>query len=263
MTGGESVRRSYRDRMGDRFRSFRASYLETDLWIGVDPDSFSPAMEGLAASLIRRLRLELESYIARRPEFRSSLVPLASDPWTPRIAAEMLAAARAAGVGPMASVAGAVAEAVGRAMEAEFGCREIVVENGGDLWLKFEEAMDIAVYAGSSPLCERVGVSLPRERSPLGLCTSSGTVGPSLSLGKADAAMIAARSLGSPGEEGYVPGAALADAWATAIGNAVSLPEDIESALDLAEGRDGIVSVLVIKGARMGIRGRLALKLFQ
>lgn len=76
-------------------------------------------------------------------------------------------------------------------------------------------------------------------------------MGPSLSLGRADAAMVAARD------------AALADAWATRVGNAVRDPSDIEAALALAEGREGIVSVLVIKGDRMGIRGVLPLKLFE
>jgi uncharacterized protein len=155
----------------------------------------------------------------------------------------------------MAAVAGAVAERVGRALAAEFGCREAIVENGGDLWLLFEEAIDISVYAGSSPLSERVGVSIQPALSPLGVCTSSGTVGPSLSLGLADAAMVAARD------------AASADAWATATGNAVTDGDDIGAALALADGAlaaggRGIISVLVVKDGTMGIRGLLPLKLF-
>jgi ApbE superfamily uncharacterized protein (UPF0280 family) len=238
--------------MGSRFASFTASYLETDLWIGVDPASFSPRIEDFAASLARRLRLELDAYIKLRPEFRTSLAPIEDDPEAPRIARAMLAASAEAGVGPMAAVAGAVAELVGQAIEAEFGCREIAVENGGDLWLRFVEAMDVSVYAGSSPISERIGVSLAPELSPLGLCTSSGTVGPSLSLGRADAAMVACGG----------GGAALADAWATAVGNVVCEARDIERALDLAQGRRGIVSVILVKDGHMGIRGRLPLRLF-
>jgi len=236
--------------MGSRFASLRASYRESDLWIGVDPPSYSRAMEDSAASRVRSLRLGLDAYIAQRPEFLSSLVPIAPDGAAPPLAAAMLAASRAAGVGPMAAVAGAVAALVGEGLAAEFGCRELIVENGGDLWLRFEEPLDISIFAGDSPLSERVGVTVPPEFSPLGLCTSSGTIGPSLSLGRADAAMVACRD------------AALADAWATAVGNAVTWPEDIEAALGLIEGREGIISVLVIKGGRMGIRGRLPLKLF-
>jgi uncharacterized protein len=256
MSGPGQLRRSYRGRMGSRFASFTASYKESDLWIGVDPASYAREMEDWAASRVRSLRLELENYIAHRPEFLSSLVPLAPDSAAPPIAVSMLAASRSAGVGPMAAVAGAVAALVGEELLAEFGCREIVVENGGDLWLCFEEALDIAVFAGDSPLSEKVGVTIPPELSPLGLCTSSGTVGPSLSLGSADAAMVACQDCGRASS------ATLADAWATAVGNAVSGSEDIAAALDLVRDREGIVSVLVIKGARMGIRGRLSLKLF-
>jgi ApbE superfamily uncharacterized protein (UPF0280 family) len=242
--------------MGARFRAFSASYKETDLWIGVDPSSYSSRMEDFAASYAMSLRLELDAYIAQRPEFLSSLTPIAVDDRAPAIARAMIAASAEAGVGPMAAVAGAVAEAVGAAIASEFGCRELLVENGGDLWLLFEEAIDVSVFAGTSPLSERVGVSIPKELSPLGVCTSSGTVGPSLSLGRADAAMVAVR-----GAEGA--SAAAADAWATRIGNAVTRAEDIEAALGLIDGRTDIVSVLLIKDDKMGIRGELPLKLFQ
>jgi ApbE superfamily uncharacterized protein (UPF0280 family) len=236
--------------MGGRFRSFAASYKESDLWIGVDPGSWSERMEDFAATEARRRRLELEAYIAQRPVFASSLAPIADDDAAPPIARAMLAAAASAGVGPMAAVAGAVAEAVGRALQAEFGCREVVVENGGDLWLAFAESLDASVFAGDSPLSERVGVTIPPELSPLGLCTSSGTVGPSLSLGRADAAMVACAD------------AATADAWATSFGNAVGGPEDIEAALSLFDGQTGLISVLIIAGEKMGMRGRLPLKVF-
>ena len=191
MSGPSHIRRNYRQRMGGRFRTFTASYKETDLWVGVDPASYSARMDDFATSLARRHRLDLEAYIARRPRFLSSLVPIAPDPEAPALAAAMIAASAAAGVGPMAAVAGAFAAFVGAALAAEFACREAVVENGGDLWLSFEEEIELSVFAGDSPLSERIGVSLPPSLSPLGVCTSSGTVGPSLSLGKADAAMVA------------------------------------------------------------------------
>lgn len=255
MGTAEYVRRHYRERMGSRFRGFLASYKETDLWIGVDPGSYDARMEDFAASRARRYRLELESYCAGRPDFLASLSPISLDPAAPALARAMMAAGAEAGVGPMAAVAGAVAEFVGRDLDAEFGCREIVAENGGDLWMKFADPIDAAVFAGGSPLSGKVGVSIPPGLSPLGLCTSSGTVGPSLSLGSADAAMIAYRA-----EAGCA--GALADAWATVLGNAVSSEEDIERALDATSGARGLVSALVVKGGKMGIRGALSLKLF-
>ena len=251
MSGKEYVSRHYRERMGSRFRSFRVASGESDLWIGVDPVSWRPEMELLAAAELGSLRAELESYIARRPEFRRGLEPIAADPEAPGVAAAMLAAGAAAGVGPMAAVAGAVAESVGRAIEAEFGAREVVVENGGDIWLRFEEEIAVSVFAGESPLSERIGVSVPPSYSPLGICTSSGTVGPSLSFGKADASMVACRD------------AALADAWATALGNMVRAPEDIEAALSRAGEAPGLLAALVVIGDKMGLRGELRLRLFE
>ena len=244
--------------MGERFRSFTAAYKESDLWIGVHPASRSSRMEDFAAGIARSLRLELEAYIARRPEFLASLVPIAPDESAPPLARAMIAASGWAGVGPMAAVAGAVAEAVGLSLEAEFGCREIIVENGGDLRLRFEAPLELSVFAGVSPLSERVGVTIPAELSPLGVCTSSGTVGPSLSLGRADAVMVACAD------------AAAADAWATRIGNAVSSSADIEAALKLAKegpasagaGRGEIASVLIVVGDKMGMVGKLPLKMF-
>ena len=256
MSGPSHIRRDYRGRMGARFRSFTASYKETDLWIGVDPGSYSARMDDFVTSQARRHRLELETYIARRPHFLSSLVPIAPDPEAPHLAAAMIVASAAAGVGPMAVVAGAFATFIGSALAAEFACREVIVENGGDIWLRFEDEIELSVFAGDSPLSERVGVSVPPSFSPIGVCTSSGTVGPSLSLGRADAAMVACR------DTGVCRDAALADAWATAVGNAVGSADDIEAALSLAEGKAGIVSVIVVKGGRMGIRGELPLKLF-
>lgn len=275
---GKYVTRLYRRAFSQRFRGFYASYKETDLWIGVDPDSYDPRMEDFAASRARSYRLEIEAYASRMPNFLTSLVPIAEDKDAPPIVAAMIYAGRAAGVGPMAAVAGAVAEFVGRDLDAEFACREIAVENGGDLWLKYATPIDASVFAGESPLSGKVGVSIPPEYSPLGLCTSSGTVGPSLSLGRADAAMVACRRRAStdtvaaprpqnkprvfPAPTCPEGTAALADAWATALGNAVSTEADIEAALDLALGIEGLVSAILIKGGRMGIRGELPLKLF-
>lgn len=129
------------------------------------------------------------------------------DASAPSIVRAMLRAGLAAGVGPMAAVAGAVAEEVGAGLKARFGLREIVVENGGDLWIDVAEPLVVALYAGISSLSGRVGVVVPPELCPCGLATSSGTVGPSTSFGKADAALAIAG------------GGAEADAWATALGN--------------------------------------------
>jgi uncharacterized protein len=125
------------------------------------------------------------------------------------------------------------------------------VENGGDDWLSFRGELEVSVYAGSSPLSERIGIRIPQEFSPLGVCTSSGTVGPSFSRGKADAAMVACSD------------AALADAYATAIGNLVMDEADIEPVLERFSPIPEILSMLIVKGGTMGIRGRFPLAVFR
>lgn len=134
----------------------------------------------------------------------------------------MLRAGAAAGVGPMAAVAGALAEILGRSLAERFGLRELVVENGGDLWIRVREPLRVSVYAGLSSLSGKFSLLVDAERGapmPCGLACSSGTVGPSLSFGKADAAVVLAAD------------AALADAWATALGNRVRRAEDLEPAV--------------------------------
>jgi ApbE superfamily uncharacterized protein (UPF0280 family) len=254
------LRRRYRERMGARFSSFTIAHRETDLWIGVDPASRDGSMEAFALGRAIEYRAQLESYGARRPEFLTSFVPLDGDYTAtgsagmagevPPIARLMMEAALAAGVGPMAAVAGAFARFVGEDIRTSYGCREIIVENGGDIWLAFESPVDIAVFAGNSPLSERVGISLPPALSPCGVCTSSGTVGPSFSFGKADAAMIVCRD------------AALADAWATATGNLVLTEADIGPAVERVGAQPGIIFVLVVLNGRMGLKGELPLKIF-
>ncbi len=104
---------------------------------------------------------------------------------------------------------------------------EVIVENGGDIFLKTSQAATVALYAGNSPLSLKVGILLAAAMTPLGVCTSSGTVGHSLSLGRADAACVLAADT------------ALADAAATALGNRVKVPDDIPAALEWLSNTPG------------------------
>ncbi|PKL75599.1 MAG: UPF0280 family protein [Candidatus Melainabacteria bacterium HGW-Melainabacteria-1] len=217
-------------------------------------------MEGLARKTLLEARAELESYGASHPGpsgFFASLEPLENDVSAPRLISTMLAAARTTatgkspGVGPMAAVAGAVAEHVGRALQDAFYCAEIIVENGGDLWLAFARPLEIAVFAGDSPLSGLIGVEIDPELSPCGLCTSSGTTGPSLSFGYADAAVALCRD------------AAKADAWATSLGNMIQSAADIEPTLEQLREAKELLGALIIVGDRMGIRGQFRLKLLK
>jgi ApbE superfamily uncharacterized protein (UPF0280 family) len=233
--------RTYRERVkSDDLVSFEVVVKETDLLIRAESDLQPEAREA-----VHRCRHQIESYIAMNPGFERSLVPVEEDAFAPKIIREMICSSRLASVGPMASVAGAVAESVGRELLARSG--QVIVENGGDLFLASSRLRTVAIYAGASPLSMKLGLVIEPGETPLGVCTSSGTVGPSLSFGKADAVCIVA------------PSAALADAAATAVGNRVRRETDIEEALDRGMEIEGVLGVLVIMGERLGAWGRVRL----
>lgn len=221
-----------------RLTAFRVAVQETDLHIQAATD-----LSALAREIVLAQRAGLEAYIRHRPEFASSLRPLPLDGPAPAIVSEMAQAGAAAGVGPMAAVAGAIAEAVGRGLLER--SPEVVVENGGDIFLKTSEPAVVAVYAGRSPLSLRVGLRVACGGGGRAVCTSSGTVGHSLSFGRADAATIVASS------------AALADAAATAVGNRVRSAADVAAAIAFGRRIPGVEGVLVILGDRLGAWGDL------
>lgn len=209
---------------------------ETDLHILASQDASE-----IARRLVLQYRGQLEDYIARRPEFLTSLKPLAADPLAPVIVKEMLSAGETANVGPMAAVAGAVAEHVGRDLLVE-GFAEVVVENGGDVFLCRHKDCVIGIFAGESPLNNKIGIKIARDRMPMGICTSSGTVGHSLSMGRADAVTVLADST------------ILADAAATRIGNEVK-GGSLQSALETAQTIAGLSGVLIVQDKQLGAWG--------
>ncbi len=222
--------------------AFEVRLRETDLQILAPVDLTAPALD-----LVRLYRNQLENYIGHHPEFLSSLVPLPLDRLAPPLIQEMCRAAASAEVGPMAAVAGVIAEFVGRGLEQGHGVAEIVVENGGDIYCRRLVDSTVAIFAGTSPLSHKVGIRLRAEQTPTGICTSSATVGHSLSFGRADAVTVLATST------------ALADAVATRIGNETKNDRDINQALAVAATISGVRGVLIIKGERLGAWGELEL----
>ena len=197
---------------------------------------------------VHRYRNQLENYINAHPDFLTALVPLEHDTLAPPIIKGMFKAASAANVGPMAAVAGAIAEYVGRDL-LDCGLPEIMVENGGDIFLKRNRDCVAAIFAGRSPLNQKVGIRIPAAVMPAGLCTSSGTIGHSLSLGKADSVTVLA------------PSALLADAAATRLGNEISADgrKSINEALSVARSISGLHGVVIICGKQMGVWGQIDL----
>jgi uncharacterized protein len=236
--------------MGEgRFTSFTTGYKDTDLWIGVDPESYRKEMKEFCYERIKLYRIELENWLVIDPEFGKSLVPYKPSASCPEMGSIMALAGKKAGVGPMAAVAGAFSERLGNDLKNNFGIGEMAIENGGDIFLLISDPMILSIYAGNSPLSGKIGIQIPEGTGRIGVCTSSGTVGPSLSFGKADAVMVACKST------------ALADAWATALGNQVKKSDDIDAVLKFTEHISEILSVVIICEGRVGIRGKFEMKI--
>jgi len=218
--------------------SFEAKAKETDLYIRASKNLKKEAIE----SIIRH-RKPIEDFIRLNPEFEKTLAPYPiCDDMAP-IVKEMVLAAEKVGVGPMAAVAGAVAEFVGRDL-LKF-CEEVIVENGGDIFIKVKKTINVGIYAADSPFTQRLSLKILPKETPIGICTSSGTVGPSLSFGTSDATVALSKS------------ASLADACATAIGNLIKDETDIQKALGYAKAIEGLYGVVIIKGKKMGAWGNV------
>jgi ApbE superfamily uncharacterized protein (UPF0280 family) len=224
----------------DDLVKFEVIVKETDLLVRAKSDLFRETRES-----VLKHRQQIEAYIEVNPEFQRSLIPLKVDPYAPEIVREMIRTCRLAQVGPMAAVAGAMAESVSKDLLKL--SEEVVVENGGDIYLATSRERTIGIFAGDSPLSLKIGIVIGPEDSPLGVCTSSGTVGPSISFGKADAVCILSKS------------AALADAAATAVGNIVREKNDIELGLERGKEIEGVLGMLIIVGEKMGVWGNVKL----
>jgi len=234
-------KRTYRNLVKtDDLIKFEVIVKETDLLVRAERDLTKETRES-----ILKYRYQLETYIAMNPEFQKSLIPLKDNSDVPEIVREMIRTSQLAHVGPMAAVAGAMAESVSKDLLKL--SKEVIVENGGDIYLSTSKEQTIGIYAGDSPLSLKIGIVIRPEETPLGICTSSGTVGHSLSFGKADAVCILSRS------------AALADAAATAVGNIIQEKKDIELGLERGKEIEGVLGTLIIVGEKMGVWGNIKL----
>jgi len=236
------VERGYRRAVASQpgWTAFVLKYRQSDLWIQANQDIRREAEKALLEA-----RMQVEGYAGSHPGFLSAHVPLPADPLAPMTVRWMLAGGAAAGVGPMAAVAGAIARYVGERV-CEAGA-EVVVENGGDCFLFARRPLTVGVFAGSSPLSHRMALQVVPEQMPVGIASSSASVGHSWSYGKADVACVVAGD------------AALADAAATALGNRVRGSADMEPALGWLLGVRGVRGGLVILGTTLAVQGEIEL----
>ena len=209
---------------------------ESDLYVRAQKN-----LEKKTFKAVSKYRLILEKYIAGNPSFKNILEPVSLKGKVPLIVEKMAEAAKKAGVGPMAAVAGAIAEFVGKDLLNY--SPEVIIENGGDIFIKTVKIRRIGIYSGSSSFGKKIAIEILPQKTPMGICTSSGTMGHSLSLGKADAVVVSSHS------------AILADASATAIGNLIKTESDIAGGIELAQKIEGIKGVIIIKNDKMGVWG--------
>jgi len=197
-----------------------------------------------AIESIRRNRKELEDYVKGNPRFLYTLEPVAV-PAEPLVARLMAEAAERANVGPMAAVAGVLADLAVKDLIAA-GCEVAVVENGGEVSAVSDRPVDVALAAGDAPFSKHFGFRL--TDFPVGLATSSGRFSHALSFGDAEAATVFCRNAG------------LADAAATAVGNVVK-GEDCEGAvqrgIDKALSIQGVEGVLIMYRGFTGTAGKI------
>ncbi len=233
--------RFYRAQASKRLKKFSVCYKETDLLI------FAPIqLSDMCFSMVRNLRWKIDEYIDENPFFKESLAPIKIPVDTIEEIIQMVNSSALVGVGPMATVAGLFAEKIG--VEVLKRTDEVIVENGGDLFVKLNEDCKIGVFAGKdSPFKDKLAIKVKSEQMPLGICTSSGMMGPSLSMGKADVVTVISKST------------LLADAAATAIANRVIKKEDVTETLNWAKDIEGIIGLLIIKDDNIGIWGEFEL----
>lgn len=218
---------------------FEVTIKETDLAICAKRD-----LTDRAEDLVVQARWELEEYIRSVPRFAETLSPMEVRDDAPQIVRRMADAGSVARVGPMAAVAGAIAEYVARGLVSE--SPEVIVENGGDVYLMGSQERVLSLWAGEAGV-RNVGLRVSEGLMPVAVCTSSGRIGHSTSFGEADAVTVLAHN------------GALADAVATALANRVRAPEDIERAIEAARNIHGILGVVATVDGALGAWGNVKL----
>ncbi|MGI5875984.1 MAG: UPF0280 family protein [Dethiobacteria bacterium] len=224
---------------------FTVTVKETDLWIAVDKEALTADLPEKVEQFVWQKRRLLEKYIKGDPYFKNTLHPYLVGEDAPEIAVDMVRAGNMAGVGPMAAVAGAFAHYTGMWLLEKTS--RVIVENGGDIFLFCPEPLKVGVFAGRSSFSGKLFLEINPIAKPRGICTSSGTVGPSYSEGKADAAIILASNT------------ILADAVATAVANKIQTEDDLQEALQFARSIVGVEGVLLILDKKLAACGDIKL----
>ncbi|HMK54823.1 MAG TPA: UPF0280 family protein [Methanobacteriaceae archaeon] len=198
-------------------------------------------------SFILKERSSLKNYIKLNPEFLTALEPIEVNK-APSLVKTMTCAGKIAGVGPMAAVAGTISQFCLNYL-LDKGSKYSIVDNGGDVALKTNRDVTVGLFAGESSLSGRIGFRIRHQRTPMGICTSSGTVGHSISFGRADSVTV------------FAPQSSVADALATSLANSAQGDSDgeaVQNSLSKAEElKDHFRGVMIVVGESAGTIGKI------
>ncbi|BBE30277.1 thiamine biosynthesis protein ApbE [Tepiditoga spiralis] len=234
--------RDYREKMKSQdMTNFRVMEFETDLFISAKKD-----LSKITKKMVKKYREEIINYSAKNIEFYKSLVPIVEKENASKIVKHMIKVSKLTNVGPMAAIAGAISEYVG--IELLKYTDEVIIENGGDIFLKTKKERKIKIYAGKSKFSNKLSLKIKPNYEKLGICTSSGTFGHSLSFGKSDAVVVLSEDT------------LLADATATAIGNIIKTKEDIKKGIKFATSIKNIIGILIIVDNTLGSWGKIEIE---
>ncbi len=204
---------------------------ETSVWITADEQRYIE----IAKARIKEQRKELERFIRWHPFFLVTLEPyeIGEDKEVPEVAQRMIMASSLFGLGPMSAVAGTLAELAVEAMQ-DAGATHAIVDNGGDVALINDREILVGIHAGNSPFSNRIALRIEPSSAIIGICTSSGTVGHSISFGYADAATVIGSS------------ASVSDAAATALGNHITDEDNIHDVFRVISHAKDVKGALII-----------------
>ncbi len=231
----------YRDRVKNKEKyNWRIIYKYSDLLVSCDKDVYLKLER-----LIKEIYDLLGSFIKEEPSFQKSLSPLKIEQHYPPVIKKMCQKAAIFNVGPMAAVAGAVCDYIAAGLNKY--CSRLIIENGGDVFIKTSKDVEVGIYLKNKNFADKIYLKIRAKDTPCGLCSSSGSFGHSLSMGKSDLVVVLS------------PSTISADGAATSIANKINQSTDIYQTIDYYKNIKDISGILIVKDSKLGIWGNIQL----
>lgn len=231
----------------ENLEKFLVCYKQSDLWIGMDRSSFQPIYPDLIYQKLVKLRKLFDIHLAKYPHFKSALSPITPPPDADSLITHLYQLSEKAGVGPLGGIAGCFAQQIGKFIVEKLGGKQVIVENGGDIYVNGEQTSYVLISSGNSKLSNVFSIEITPDITPCGVCSSSGKYGHSKNLGNADSVTVICRD------------PAMADLLATALSNEVKSALDIEKVLKCSEQIEEIIFIAIIFNQQIGFRGKCSI----